>query len=267
MSKKRHTEHSEIHPDERWLITYADMVTLLLAVFIVMYALSDTNVRKFTAFAQSVSAAFNTDVFEGSAPTTVTSGVDTAPDPGTTTSSAGLIASDYKSVAATIKDYAITQGVDGSVDVDKVPEGIAIRIRDALLFEPGRARLTDASKAVVTRIAATIAGLPNQIRIEGNTDDIAPSGPLFTDNWQLSTARSLAVLDTLVETGVSPSRLSAAGRAEFNPLVPNVDEASRARNRRVDFLILYPQSSIAGPQAPGPSSGPFDIPVPGGPIP
>jgi chemotaxis protein MotB len=267
MRKKKHAEHSEIHPDERWLITYADMITLLLAVFIVMYALSDTNVRKFTAFAQSVSAAFNTDVFEGSAPTTVTAGVETAPDPGTIASSAGIIASDYRSVAATLKDYAITQGVDGSVAVDKVPEGIAIRIRDALLFEPGRARLTDASKAVVARIAGTLAGLPNQVRIEGNTDDIAPSGPFFSNNWQLSTARSLSVLDVLVASGIAPARLSASGRAEFNPLVPNTDGASRARNRRVDFLILYPQSSIADPATPGASSGPFDIPVPGGPIP
>jgi chemotaxis protein MotB len=267
MSKKKHVEHAEIHPDERWLITYADMITLLLAVFIVMYALSDTNVRKFTAFAQSVSAAFNTDVFEGSAPTTVTSGVETAPDAGAVDSAGGMVASDYRTIAATLKDYAITQGLDSAVEVDKVPEGIAIRIRDALLFEPGRALLSDASKAVVARIAGTLAGLPNQVRIEGNTDDIPPSGPFFSDNWHLSTARSLAVLDILIASGISPSRLSTAGRAEFNPLVPNSDDAARARNRRVDFLILYPQSSIAGPVSPGASSGPFEIPVPGGPIP
>jgi chemotaxis protein MotB len=268
MRKKKHVEHSEIHPDERWLITYADMITLLLAVFIVMYALSDTNVRKFTAFAQSVSAAFNTDVFEGSAPTTVTSGAELAPEVGAaSTGTAGLIASDYRTVAATLKDYAINGGVDGEVAVDRVPEGIAIRIRDALLFEPGRARLTDPSRAVVARIAGTLAGLPNPVRIEGNTDDVAPSGPFFSDNWQLSTARALAVLDTLVETGISPSRLSAAGRAEYNPLVPNTDDATRTRNRRVDFLILYPQSSTGEPASPGASSGPFAIPVPGGPIP
>jgi len=264
--KKKHAEHGGVHPDERWLITYADMVTLLLAVFIVLYALSDTNVRKFTAFAQSVSAAFTTDVFQGNQATTILDGADTAPTVGAFDSGAGAASSDYKSVNAALSDYMIGKGLEGVVSVDQVPEGIAIRIKDALLFQPGRAALDASSKEVLQRIAATIGAYPNPVRIEGNTDDVAPTGPFFKDNWQLSTARALAVLDVLVEAGVNPARLSAAGRAEFNPLVANTSETNRTTNRRVDLLILYPASAPAGSDAGASadaSSPTFIIPVPG----
>jgi chemotaxis protein MotB len=266
--KKKHAEHGEIHPDERWLITYADMVTLLLAVFIVLYALSDISVRKFNAFAQSVSAAFSTDVFEGNQAVTITSGADSAPSVGNFDSGSGVMTNDYKTVNAAVSDYVIGKGLDGEISVDQVPEGIAIRIKDALLFQPGRAALDPRSSEVLQRIAATLAGYPNNVRIEGNTDDIAPTGPFYTDNWRLSTARGLAVLDVLIHAGIDPARLAATGRAQFNPLVANTSEANRTTNRRVDILILYPVRT-----APSPSDGdisgttatspPFTIPVPG----
>jgi len=264
--RKKHDAHGGVHADERWLVTYADMVTLLLAVFIVLYALSDTNVRKFTAFAQSVSAAFTTDVFQGTQATTIMSGTDTAPDVGEFDSGSGALESDYRTVNASIADYVIGKGFEGQVSVDQVPEGIAIRIRDALLFQPGRAALDDRSKEVLGRIAQTISGYPNQIRIEGNTDDVAPTGPFFANNWDLSSARALAVLDVLVQGGIAPKRLAASGRAEFNPLVPNTSDTNRAQNRRVDILILYPSLATSGSQdgsAPTGSTPPFTIPVPG----
>lgn len=265
--RKKHAEHGEVHPDERWLVTYADMVTLLLAVFIVLYALSDTNVRKFTAFAQSVSAAFSTDVFRGTQAVTITNGEDVEPSVGNFDSGAGVVSNDFKTVNASVSDYIIGRGLDGTVSVDQVPDGFAIRIKDALLFQPGRTALEPRSTEVLQWIASTIAGYPNRIRIEGNTDDIPPAGPLYADNWELSTARALAVLHVLVQAGIDPARLAAAGRAEFNPLVPNTSEADRATNRRVDLLILYPSSSTATPS--GGTSGstatnpPFTIPVPG----
>ena len=262
--RKKHDAHGGVHADERWLVTYADMVTLLLAVFIVLYALSDTNVRKFTAFAQSVSAAFTTDVFQGTQATTIMSGTDTAPDVGEFDSGSGALESDYRTVNASIADYVIGKGFEGQVSVDQVPEGIAIRIRDALLFQPGRAALDDRSKEVLGRIAQTISGYPNQIRIEGNTDDVAPTGPFYTDNWELSSARALAVLDLLVQSGIDPARLAAAGRSQYNPLVPNDTDPHRATNRRVDVLILYPAgpTPASGAEA-SPSEPPFTIPVPG----
>ena len=118
-----------------------------------------------------------------------------------------------------------------------------IRISDALLFQSGRANLSDAALGIVRQIADSIRGLPNNVRVEGHTDDTPPSGPFYADNWQLSTARALSVLAALQDAGIPPGRLAAAGYGEYRPLVPNTDDASRARNRRVDVLILYPNEA------------------------
>jgi len=126
-----------------------------------------------------------------------------------------------------------------------------IRLNDALLFSSGRAHLDDHALNLVKQVAAIIKPLPNQIRIEGNTDDQAPDGVLFTSNWDLSSARALAVLKAMVDIGLDPSRMSALGNAQYSPLKPNVDEVSRAKNRRVDIVVLYPvdSSSQASPMA------------------
>lgn len=245
---RRQRAHAAAHDnEERWLLTYADMITLLMVLFVVMYAISNTDVRKFTALAQSVSAAFNTDVLQGTSPITVMSGTETTPTTGNYDAGSGVVATDYRSVSASINDYAIQQGLAGQVSVDKVPEGIAIRINDALLFSAGRAVLDTRAEAVVQRIALIVRYLPNSLRVEGNTDDQPPSGPFYADNWQLSTARALAVLDALQQEGIAPSRLAAAGYAQYRPLVPNTSDDNRARNRRVDVLILYPDTASASP--------------------
>jgi len=241
---------------ERWLLTYADMITLLMVLFVVMFAISNTDVRKFTALAQSFSAAFNNDVFQGNETITISEAVSLEPNSAQLDASSGLIASDYRAVSATIRDYAISQGLDGDVSVDRVPEGIAIRISDTLLFSSGRARLDAPSLKVLGRIEAIVAPLPNALRIEGHTDDLPPTGPFYSDNWTLSTARALAVLNELHELGIGPERLAAAGYAGYQPIVANTDDAARARNRRVDILILY-----VDPQLPAvaPSDEPFAI--------
>jgi chemotaxis protein MotB len=182
-----------------------------------------------------------------------------------------VVASDFKTVNAAVSDFAIGKGLQGQVSVDQVPEGIAIRIKDALLFQPGRAVLDDRSTEVLQRIAQTLAGYPNHVRIEGNTDDVAPTGPFYTDNWHLSTARALAVLDVLIQGGIDPARLAATGRAQYNPVVANTSDANRATNRRVDILILYPSPTsptatdggAAGASGAVATDPPFTIPVPG----
>ncbi len=261
--KKKHgDDHGGVHPDERWLVTYADMITLLLAVFIVLYALSDTNTRKFVAFAQSVSSAFNTDIFKGTTAYTVTSGQETAPDVQEFDAGQGVVATDYRAIDATVSDYVLQSGLQGQVSVDRVPEGIAIRISNSFLFQSGRARLDEKGREVLDKIISVVDPLPNPLRIEGHTDDIAPTGPFFTDNWQLSTGRALAVLNLMRGEGVASSRLSAAGYAENKPLVPNTDEKARARNRRVDILILYD-----APVSSGDASAPLEpVPSPIGPV-
>ncbi|HEX8941079.1 MAG TPA: flagellar motor protein MotB [Candidatus Limnocylindrales bacterium] len=245
MPRRRAAVEGPHDNEERWLLTYADMITLLMVLFVVMYAISNTDVRKFTALAESVSAAFNTDVLQGEQPATIMSGAQTAPDLAQYDAGSGVVATDFRAVQASLKDFAISQGIAAGVSVDKVPEGIAIRISDALLFQSGRARLDDKAIRIVEKIAEVLRPLPNSVRVEGNTDDSPTQGPLYADNWQLSTARALSVVAALQDDGIAPGRLGAAGYGQYKPVVPNTDDVSRARNRRVDVLILYPDATAS----------------------
>jgi chemotaxis protein MotB len=237
---KKHEEHGGMHVDERWVVPYADMMTLLLAVFVMLFALSNIDVRKFAALAQSMATAFNTDVMTGNAATTVTSGEAVSPGAGTMDSGSGVIQADFATLRANLSDFAIQNGIDDRLQVARSSEGIVIRIGGSLLFESGRAVLSAPSSELLGRVVTLLKPLPNHVRIEGHTDDIPPDGFLFRDNWQLSVARAKAVLDSIVATGVDPSRLAIEGLAQYEPLVANDTEEDRARNRRVDLVILYP---------------------------
>jgi chemotaxis protein MotB len=244
MARKRGGgDHSAAHVDERWVVPYADMLTLLLAVFVMLYALSTIDLRKFTALAQSLSTAFSTDVMVGTEMTTISSGVEVAPDVGTMDAGSGAVASDYSTIRASLADFAISQGIDDRVEVTQSDEGIVIRIGGSLLFESGRAKLDDSSVQLLGRIVSLVRPLPNRIRIEGHTDDVPPDGFFYRDNWQLSAARARAVLDAMVAAGIPPSRLAIEALAEFQPLVPNTTDENRTRNRRVDLVVIYPEQS------------------------
>jgi chemotaxis protein MotB len=231
--------------EERWLLTYSDLITLLFVLFVVMYAISTTDVRKLTVLAQSLSAAFNADVLAGQQAISINSGQDTSVQQDTSSSGTSPVQSDLNAIKAALEDYAIGQGLGGEVEVGMAPQGIVIRLNDALLFSSGRANLDDHAKTLVKQVVTIIKPLTNQIRIEGNTDDQSPDGILYTSNWDLSAARALSVLEAMQGMGMDPSRLCAQGNAQYNPLVPNTDDASRARNRRVDIVILYPPDSTS----------------------
>jgi chemotaxis protein MotB len=249
---KRKRSHAEGPHDneERWLLTYSDLITLLFVLFVVMYAISTTDVRKFVALAQSVSAAFNADVLQGQQAISIDNGQDTTIQQDTSSSGTSPVQSDLQAIKAALEDYAIGQGLGGEVEVGMAPQGIVIRLNDALLFSSGRAHLDDHALKLVSQVVNIIKPLPNAIRIEGNTDDQAPDGILYTSNWDLSTARALAVLKAMIDLGMDPSRLSAQGNAQYNPIQPNTDDASRAKNRRVDVVITYPGDSSTPTTAP-----------------
>ena len=244
--KKAHVEGPHDN-EERWLLTYSDLITLLFVLFVVMYAISTTDVRKFVALAQSVSAAFNADVMQGQQAISINNGQDTTVQQEQSASGTSPVQSDLQAIKAALEDYAIGQGLGGEVEVGIAPQGIVIRLNDALLFTSGRAYLDDHALKLVRQVVDILKPLPNQIRIEGNTDDQPPDGVLFTSNWDLSTARALAVLKAMVDMQMDPARLSAQGNAQYNPITPNVDDASRAKNRRVDIVVLYPPDNSSTP--------------------
>ncbi len=226
---------------ERWLLTYADLITLLLAFFVIMYAISTADVKKFGRLAASMQKAFNVGVLQGQTDfTTIDEG---GPTLATITQAMSMEAFEYisKELDTYMKQEGM-EGLEGKVTVVMRDEGIAIILSDNALFASGQAALGSPAKKLLTKISEMLIKLPNEIRIEGHTDNIPPNNPEFPTNWDLSMARALSVVRFMSEEGMVPAkRLSAAGFAEFHPIVENDSPENRAKNRRCEILILYPK--------------------------
>ncbi|MBC7286487.1 MAG: OmpA family protein [Armatimonadetes bacterium] len=251
-NKKGHKE--EEHENlERWLITYADMITLLMAFFIMMYAMSVVNKGKFAALAVSVRTGFGGPV-PGALPDVLNLREHTIREPG------AIDASEFEllSVAEQFIKKNIAKGTDfrepdggkrnagaGEVELsDQVTvvardKDLIIRLKAGpIVFPRGSAELTAACKKILDVVSDLLAYLPNPVRIEGHTCDLPIHTARYPSNWELSAQRAVNVLTYLVRKGIEPSRLSAVGYADTRPLVPNIDEAHRSKNRRVDIVLV-----------------------------
>lgn len=222
-----------------WLTTYGDAVTLLLAFFVMLFAMSSTDVAKFEQMAQSMRAAF--DGSEGILPENTSVALDprdiTDPGPPDTASMPEPPASDGV-LAEELHDLLADEGLLDIADVVRAPGEVVIRVRtDEVLFATGSSDLRPPARRLLGALAPTLASLPNDIRIEGHTDDVPINRHDYT-NWDLSADRAVAVVKLLTdEHGTDPLRLSAVGFGEFAPLVPNDSAEHRSANRRVEIVI------------------------------
>ena len=286
--RRRHEEHEEEEHEnhERWLVSFADMMTLLTAVFIVLYSISQVDQLKFAAFAEGLSSSFGapTSIMDDGSVTTQTSVLDelnspmqidntTDPtqevDPETQAAADAAAAAqqsaqtqaeaqaEYDELSAA--QAAITAALTAAGDADAATyeiteDGLVVHIvADQVLFGPEQADLRGEGKAVLDAVAPTLAGLPNQLDIEGHTNSlpVTPGGP-YASNWELSTARATTVLRYLIETdGLDQNRMQASGFAATRPLLPDTDPASVSVNRRVDIVVLSTASAEASSLLPG----------------
>jgi chemotaxis protein MotB len=234
---------------ERWLLTYADLITLLMVFFVVLYSMSSADSSKWQEVSAALQAAFNVDVLQGRSTTSISDGGGSslAPPPvdtlinDTEVPQVARLNNKIAEVLATITN----QTPDVSVGIDS--EGIVIRLSGSYLFDSGRAELKPNSMALLDAIATELRPLDNEIRIDGHTDSTPIESARYPTNWELSVARALAVTRHLSESdGVQASHLTAAGYGEFRPLVPNDNREDRAKNRRVEIHLL---STVVQPDA------------------
>jgi chemotaxis protein MotB len=230
---------------ERWLISYADFVTLLFAFFVTMYAISRVDAQKLSAMVESMQVAFTPGAASAAKVIAVLPGTAAAGKPAVMSGNLGL-----KELRARLAAQLAAQGVQDWVDLDIDERGLVVSIRDVGAFSVGSADLSIDARALLRNIGTVLAGLDNQIRIEGHTDDVPIHTSRFGSNWQLSTNRATTVIAFLLEnTKLQPWRVSAAGYAEYRPRVPNTSEAGRLLNRRVDLVVLNPTTqSIEEPR-------------------
>lgn len=211
----------EDEPDnhDRWLVSYADFVTLLLAFFVVMYAISSVNEGRYRVVSESLVKAFQTKE-------TVPAGNVPPPPQG------------MQGIADGISQVLDPLMKDGRVRVTQSARGIAIEINAAVLFEPGQAELQGDSASVLASVAKVVAQTPNGLEVEGHTDNSPINSPQFPSNWELSAARASRVVRLFAQAGVAPERMAALGYAEFRNIESNDTPEGRARNRRVTVVIL-----------------------------
>ena len=255
------------HSDDRWLLTYADMITLLMALFIVMWAISSVNISKFAALRQSLREAFagklvtggegvlpgGTAVLqaEGARISSVKQPLQ-APDPntknpysqmagGAPVGSAQAEAQNLQRLAQQIQSYAKRNGLEKKIGATVDERGVVIRLlTDKVLFSAGSADLKPPAVPLIQKVAVIIKKLDiaNPIRVEGNTDSRPISTSRFRSNWELSTGRATSVLQVLLGTGISGDRFSVAGYADQRPVASNSTDYGRYLNRHVDIVVL-----------------------------
>ena len=249
MSKKKHPEHVN---HERWLVSYADFITLLFAFFVVLFASGQNDKRKQVMLAHSMQSAFDhngifdphsksppiaddPDAIPHAVPSPVSLPTPSIANPDINGTGKGAAADRIREV---VKKEIVERGLsEGIITVHPSQEGLVISLREAGFFASGSAEIRSESLEMLKAVAAA---LPNQaMRVEGHTDNIPIHTAQFATNWELSTARAATITRLIIaQHTADPAQISAAGYAEFRPIASNDTEQGRSQNRRVDIVLL-----------------------------
>jgi len=230
-----------IHENQdRWLLTYADLITLLLAFFIVMYSMSRVDAKKFGAISSALSG--------------VLKGADLSKRDrelsGKLNTGGPLKTGELRLMHRQLQQKVGESGMSALVSSEVTDRGLVISVKDAALFDEGKADLNPGALAVLSVIGREISNVTNHVRVEGHTDPRPINTPRFPSNWELSTTRATSVLRFLLDsTGCAPQRISALGFGEYRPIVANDSPEHMAHNRRVDIVLLSQQMSLSEPEA------------------
>ncbi|MEC5217517.1 chemotaxis protein MotB [Actimicrobium sp. GrIS 1.19] len=241
-ARKRFEDGEASH--ERWLISYADFITLLFAFFVVMYALSSVNEGKYRVLSLSLGTAF------GNAPSTISPVVKGNEPPGLSLrrqpaavdrARLEALRREKENLTAIARDIlkVLSPLVNsGKVRVTQTSRGVTIEINASVLFAPGEAKLSTDSLQALSAIARVLSEDTHAIQIEGHTDNVPIRNTAFPSNWELSSVRASSVVRLFVENGVGENRLTAIGHGPNRPVGSNDTPEGRLRNRRVEVLIL-----------------------------
>lgn len=225
---------------ERWLITYADLITLLLVFFIVLYSGSQDDAKKFAILAGSLHDAFNV-LGDGNG-----TGGSSAVFTGTGSTNAGGSSqelSDFEALQGVIQQIAKERGLGDRLNIRMEQDRIIIGMGSDLLFASGSAQLRPSALPVIDALAASLKGNPNEIRVDGHTDNVPHNSVDYASNWELSSARATAVLRRLMEVGLPANKLYAAAYGDARPRADNSTAEGRAQNRRAEIVVLYPPAT------------------------
>jgi chemotaxis protein MotB len=237
--RKRKTGGEEIRGDE-WLATFSDTITLLLTFFILLYSFSTVDVVKL----KQISTALQNVLMGQAGDSILDRNLKYGQEPivGENTAEPEIpidLGKDTLSMYQKVKEYVEKNDMEAVVKIEQDRRGIVIQLRDNVLFDSGSAYIKENSREILEKISSLVATFPNEIIVEGHTDNVPISTYRYDSNWELSTARAVSVLRYFVETrNHNPVRFTAAGYGEFKPVAPNNSFENKAMNRRVNIVIV-----------------------------
>lgn len=248
MGRRKHAEEHTNH--ERWLVSYADFITLLFAFFVVMYSISQVNESKYRVLSNTLEDAFNQPELAvepiqigetaKSNPTNLIQLNAMAIKDKTGQGGGeheGDMPDEFKQIASKIEEAFGELMKQDLVTLRGNEEWLEIEMRSSLLFDSGDATLSNNALELLGKVSAILKEQKNAVRVEGFTDNVPIHTARFPSNWELSSARAAAVVQLFIEEGIESSRLMAAGYGEFQPVVANDSLENRTRNRRVVLMI------------------------------
>jgi chemotaxis protein MotB len=236
MSRRKRRATRPSH--DRWLVSYADFITLLFAFFVVLYSTAQVDRKKVSQLSTAIQVAFQQLGAHPAAPSTIQEFVDlNKPAPATALPS-NQETTDLNGLRKELERALIPEISRGDVALRNGRDGLVISLRETGFFDSGSAGVKAASQPAFSRIATLLGEGQYNIRIEGHTDNVRIHNTQYSSNWELSTARSTEMIRLLVvKYGLDPRRLSASGYGEYHPIASNSTEAGRALNRRVDLVV------------------------------
>ena len=228
---KKMKERPQAAGAPEWMTIYGDMVTLLLAFFVLLYSFSVVDVQKFQQIMSSIQISFLGQ--EGI--------METALDPSRGEMVELAVDHKFEDVLVTyqaVKEHLQQEGLEGMIKTRIEERGVVLEIQDQILFDSGRAEIRQEAQVLLQKVAGIIAEVPNQIIVEGHTDNVPINTAQFPSNWELSVARAVRVVRFFSEgQQLSAKRFIASGYGEFQPVATNQTVAGRAQNRRVNIVI------------------------------
>jgi chemotaxis protein MotB len=252
MTRRKHAAHPN---HERWLVSYADFMTLLFAFFVVMFASTQNNKNQAKEVSESVRQALEHGQFSAALATVLGRGKheakraplskDATPERENPTAHPPDLAQSLE----TLQKGLDSDVKNGKLQIKLDARGLIISLREKAFFASGDSAVAPGSLPMLAKIAAVVQSLPNPVRLEGHTDARPIHTPRFQSNWELSTARSIAMLELLRDRfQIPPSRMAVAGYAENSPVDTNDTEEGRAHNRRVDLVLLSAEGLTSEPK-------------------
>jgi chemotaxis protein MotB len=240
-------EQQDMSPEEEapegapeWMVTYGDLVTLLLCFFVLLFSMSKVEKDKYEAIAASLKTAIGKDSVPeaGTKAGLMMMQSDSLSKQNAVDELGGMVQKEIKKIDSEVKEFIFANKLGGQVKTKTDEKGFIITISDVILFQPGKAVIEGGAYDLLDKIKDILSRFEYSVRIEGHTDNSPIKNAQYPSNWELSSARACEVVRFFIDKGIPPDRLSAEGFAEYRPLKENNSAEGRASNRRVEIVFV-----------------------------